>query len=160
MSKNNEIKAIRPHRDQLLEAEFAMRTFGPILVDQGLDIQDVMKREYWTIVHDQLRRGDELIIRASDGSWSARLEVLDIDMNGPQFRLLYSVTSAGVKITKDVESLGGSQFLVKGLYTVSFNPAQSWRVVRNSDNHVCITGLRDRDKAIKWAYDQIKADAA
>lgn len=118
----------------------------------GLNIEDMVKPDYWSHVAKQLRIGHRIEVMAADGAYWAMLIVRAVGR-----------TEAVVQALQHVE-LGSPAEKIKGddnPYEVKWRgPTKKFGVVRKSDNEVVRDEFPVREDAERWLKNHMQSLAA
>ena len=130
--------------NDLLQAEQS-RLVWRIYVPQALSIDDVLKDDYWAHVCHRLHLYDEIEAIAEDGSFYARLLVINRGVNDDD-RI--------VKVQKlfyvDLQTVKSIDEDVPEGYKISFSPKLRYSIIQTATNVRVSSGHFTREDAILW----------
>lgn len=114
--------------------------------DVGTDYETVLKPLFWAHVANRLRQWDEIEVRAADGTWLAKLVVID---RGPQWAKVAELHFYNFERKLEVDpvatSAAASEYELKWA-----GPVAKWRVTRLVDKAVMTDGHVDKADAARF----------
>lgn len=130
------------------EASYFRNVFA-VNVDAGHKIEDIEQPEYWAHVARHVKQFDEIVIRAEDGAFYARLYVLDC---GDTWLKTHRLDYVELQKSADKEILSrDGEFKIKWA-----GPHDKWRVTRVSDGEIVAKEIVSRDGAEDWVREYRK----
>jgi hypothetical protein len=145
-------RAFRVAQPTRLQAAEIARNQWDIALDPDVSKEDLVRSSFWQHYARELRRNDEVIARASDGSWRAQLLVRVV---GPKDVLMSILTFWEFERVQP-DSLD----IPEGYHVEWLNEIANWRVTRKGDQgrwDVLRDGLPTRAAAQDWLTEHIKA---
>lgn len=113
----------------------------------------VLEPQFWAHVSAKLRPYDEVIVRAEDGSYYARLLVQDAGRLFAKVAVLEKYDLAAVEV-------GGADAIPSGYEIKHAGPHAKWRVVRLSDRAPVKDKFETKGQAQQWLTEHLKGLAA
>lgn len=130
---------------QLRERDFQEIGFGQeqrlVVAPVGTVLSDLDTPEFWAAVSRFLRPWSRYNIRAADGSFYVEMIVTAVEDGKPVLRKLCGY------VDEDLADLKDGSDLKDGVRVEFVNEAAGWRVIREVDQYVIKTGLRERGEA-------------
>lgn len=119
---------------------------------EGTNVQDLTDPGYWAHLGQRLKPWSEIMVRANDGLWYARLIVLEAGRNWAKVHVerVEYLTTAEVAITQ-ADSMSPYEIKFRG-------PHSQWSVIRKSDQAVVHEGDATIDGAVAWLKGRLQAD--
>lgn len=117
-------------------------------VEPGVTKEDLLNPQFWAHHAQSLTPWDEVKVCAADGTWMARVLVLDVSRTWAKVSILhhYSLTTADVSLTQasdaEVEA-------AKAKLKVVHRGVHKWSVVRIEDSAVLHEGEQLKDDAVR-----------
>jgi len=140
----------------LREGEFSY-TSWEAEVEYGIHPDDVMEPAYWANYSMQLKPFDEVRARARDGTWIARLLVLDTSRAWTKmYRMeLHQLTTPDVSISAASDEAVADAM---SKYELTHRGPHRWSIIRKSDGAVQTEGHQQKDDAKAWLVKHAKAE--
>lgn len=113
----------------------------------------VLEPQYWAHVSAKMRPYDEVIVRAEDGSYYARLLVQDAGR-------LFAKVAVIEKYDLTAVEVGGLDAVPSGHEIKFAGPHAKWRVVRLSDRAPLKDKFETKGQAQQWLVEHLKGLAA
>jgi hypothetical protein len=119
---------------------------------EGVKPVDISDPGYWAHLGAKLRPWDEIMVRANDGLWYARLIVLEAGRNWAKVHVesVTYLTTAEVAITQ-ADAMSPYEVTYRG-------PHSKWSVIRKQDRAVVHEGSETMDAAMTWLKERLKAE--
>ena len=114
------------------------------IAEDDVEIADVIDGSYWCNVAKELKRGDVMEVRRSDGAWEVELRVTHAD------RLKPRVEIRGVWEREEpapVAEPGDDS----ADYEIKHHSRKGWRVIDKASGSILIENLGTSDEARMWA---------
>lgn len=115
-------------------------------VPEGVEIEDIVKPEFWSHMAAYMKPYDRLEVRQEDGSWIAELVVLMTDRTWAKVQVLNKYDLQAESVAGQAEKKHEVQW--KG-------PHLKWCVVRLVDKSVLKDGM-DKNEAFRWMTEHEK----
>lgn len=145
----------RVHQDRFNVSDFSIGRFDH-KAQVGVTKQHLLSQEYWTHVSELMTPYSEITVRNDDGTYYAKLLVLDCGRGWAKVQLLqwHDLTTADVAMTQSVAgSRSDYEIVWKG-------PTKMHVVIRRSDSQVINEGEHKRkESAEAWLVDFLASKA-
>lgn len=153
---NNQSKVRKLTPGRLKNAEY-QRIIYAVTPEMGTTFEEIKQPEFWAHVASQFKPHDRIEVTSEDGEWFAELIVVATSklwakVTVLRFIELNAVAADRVTIDKPDE-FSDFEFVWKG-------NTLKMCVVRKSDNEVIHDGEPNKEAAMAWTRDHIKANAA
>ena len=111
--------------------------------EQGITQKDVLRPGYWAHVAEQLSPYDEIRLRSDDGSFYARLLVMESGRTWARVMVLswVNLTTTEVSMTQAEIEAEITKFDVR------LRGPHKWSVIRKADNAVIAEGIEHKEEA-------------
>lgn len=119
---------------------------------EGTRPEDLAQPAYWVHLGEKLRPWAEIMVRANDGLWYARLIVLEAGRNWAKVHIeqVEHLSTAEVAITQ-ADAMSPYEVKYRG-------PHNQWSVIRKADAAVVHEGSPTIDGAVAWLKGRLQAD--
>lgn len=133
------------------DAEFK-RNQHVLDASEGTQVSDLTEPGYWAHLGERLRPWAEIMVRANDGLWYARVIVLEAGRNWAKVHVEHVeyLTTAEVAITQ-ADAMSPYEIKYRG-------PHNQWSVIRKADQAVVHEGSGTIDGAVTWLKGRLQAD--
>lgn len=148
MSNEKQVPQLAPGMDNLIALE-QVSTVYDAKIPVGVAPETLLQPAFWAHHGIRLKPMDEIRARAEDGTWLARLVVLDSSRNWAKVQMLhhYKLTTADVSLSQASEE-DVRAFVAK--HKVVHRGPHKWSVVRTHDAAVLHEGEQERAQAVAW----------
>ena len=138
-----------PQRFQ--NAEFKRNQFV-LDASEGARPEDVKDPAFWAHIGERLTPWAEIMVRANDGLWYARVIVMESGRNFARVHVenVHYLTTADVAMTKN-DAFSPYEVVYRG-------PHNQWSVIRKSDRAVVHEGSQTEGAAHAWVRGRLQAD--
>jgi hypothetical protein len=116
-----------------------------ITIESKWTMEDVLKPIFWASCWQKMRRYDEVTVRVDDGSWWAKLLVVQV---GTGFAFVRPIAFAQLTGETAVAQSAPAQF--EGFEVRELGPFKKWCVVRTADSQVLKEKCDSRRDADDW----------
>lgn len=140
------------------DAEFSYTTHAAF-IPTGFTPEQLLDPGFWAVHATRFKAFDEVRARAEDGTWMARLLVLEagrtwVRMKQLEFHSLGTQDEALTRVAlRENEE-------AKKLYEVKHRGPRAWSVVRKADSQVMHEGAQTRENAERWLDEHLKTTAS
>lgn len=149
MKTETNVTQLATKRMQLAEH---MRNIWYVTPEAGTPIDALLDPKYWAHVSAKFKPRDRIEADAEDGCYFAELMVIDAGRLFAKVKLLRKHEFNADEVSSvDI----GTDFDVKWA-----GRHAKWRVVRKADGNALKEGFEDKQAAVVWAIDHVKALAA
>lgn len=134
-------------------------TIHSAFIPQAFKPEQMMDPAFWGLHATRFKAFDEVRARAEDGTWMARLLVLEagrtwVRMKQLEFHALGTQDEALTRVAqREIED-------EKKKYTVIHRGPRAWSVVRNGDKQVMHEGAQTREAAAGWLEQYLQTTAS
>lgn len=143
--------------NMIQEAEFSY-TVHSAFIPSGYKPEQMLEPGFWAVHATRFKAFDEVRARAEDGTWMARLLVLEAGRTWVRMKQLefHNLGTQDEALTRAANMETEEQ---KKLFTVVHRGPRGWSVVRNSDKQVMHENAQTRDSAALWLDEYMKTTA-
>lgn len=112
-------------------------------IEAGISLDEVLDRKFWVHRTKQLAKGARVEIDTEDNAWTALLMVLDVKVTstGVSIATFAVISYVEIKDAKKTPDTGA------GTYTVKFNGADKFVIIRNADKEKIEKGIPTKEAA-------------
>lgn len=127
-----------------------LRTYHQIKVTPDITIEDILRPSFWAHHTNVLRPDDLIDILSTDGGLDVQVRVVGKGIG------MVMVRPLRVWVRDQEQAADDSGLEVPAGYTVSFAPAQKWRVVVNDPHMIISKDHKSRAEAVAAAVAHFK----
>ena len=140
------------------EAEFAF-TVHAAYIPKEFTPEQLVEPGFWAVHATRFKAFDEVRARAEDGTWMARLLVLETGRTWVRMKQLefHNLGTQDEALTRVAQRETEDQ---RKLYDVKHRGPRGWSVVRKADSQVMHEGAQTKEAADGWLTQHLNTTAA